>query len=251
MKKGLYMKKLLAIMTTAAIILSVTACGGQTETTTPETTAETTAAETTETTEETTSETAETTEATEASEATETTEAAETTLVDYIAPQYDLTEARSELSIDFLDDEQFMQFYRANQIASMFNMAASISNLEEYTISETDDYKKITNVSYESFLTYINSVFTYEKTVAYLDSADSPFTNVDGAVCWVDGARGGNITFKDISFELISQTDDNIKFKGIATYQDDEESDPYTEEYEYEMVKQENGWNLTDFTMWY
>ncbi len=121
-----------------------------------------------------------------------------------------------------------------------------------------------TGCSYESYCDFLYSVFTKEKADEFLSS--ETIINENGEVCYMDAARGSNICYKDGQFELISKTEDEIKFKYIAHYsyegimteeefnemnEGGNESYSWDEEFIISIVNTDEGWRVDEFNLWF
>ena len=129
--------------------------------------------------------------------------------------------------------------------------------------STSHSYVK-TDYSYDDFKNYILSVYT-DTVMNKLINETQQYMNYNSYLCYIDGARGTNIFYKDKTFELVEQTEDKIVFKAIANYScegmfaDEEEMKKimgenaqtnWTEEYNFQMDKTENGWRVSKFEYW-
>lgn len=160
------------------------------------------------------------------------------------------------MALDFLTEEQ-----NETWIKSFFIKQTDISadnSALPYGDKYTLDYYQPTNISYDSFDSFIRSAFTDEAVENML--TPSPFINVNGLVYWMDGARGGDISYSHSEFELVSADENAIKFKCISyhtwdTFEEDyKEGDPVnysTYETDLEMIKTENGWRMEYYNLWY
>lgn len=248
-------KKIMALILLGAVILSSACVKAETEQTTTaeqttsstEATEEITTVTTTEQAPETTT-TEETTETTSEETAVSTTEPAEelTDLVDYegIGEVY-----TGDLTLDFLTGQQAAIFNRAYKIAMAYGMATDVFGFPRGDMDE--NYYYSTGVSFDSFVDYLKSAYTDDSVSALLNNTS--VKNVEGEVYWIDGARGSDISYSGVSFELIEQSEDSIKFKAVAEYKDqfDENSEAHYEEIPFEMVSTDNGWRMNGFTLWF
>lgn len=85
------------------------------------------------------------------------------------------------------------------------------------------------------------------------------FADYQGQLAFSDGARGSNITYLGPdTFELISQTEDEIRFYVIGTYQDYVENEAgelvqkgetTQQKYEIVLTHTENGWRFSKFAL--
>ena len=159
------------------------------------------------------------------------------------------------IALDFLTEEQNETWVKSFFIkhTDISSDSAGLPYSDEYTL----DYYIPTNVSYDSFEAFIKSAFTDEVAEAIL--SPSPFINVNGLVYWMDGARGGDISYRGCDFELVSKDESSVKFKCIAYHNDGDvyteyspdDPDSYSVEHPLEMVKTENGWRMEYYTLWY
>lgn len=85
------------------------------------------------------------------------------------------------------------------------------------------------------------------------------FADYQGQLAFSDGARGSSITYLGPdTFELISQTEDEIRFYVIGTYQDYveneagelvQEGEITQQKYEIVLTHTENGWRFSQFAL--
>jgi len=160
------------------------------------------------------------------------------------------------MALDFLTEEQNETWVKSFFIKQT-DISADNSGLpygDKYTL----DYYRPTNISYDSFDSFIRSAFT-DEAVENMPTP-SPFINVNGLIYWMDGARGGDISYSHCEFELVSADENNVKFKCISyhtwdTFEEDyKEGDPVnysTYETDLEMVRTENGWRMEYYDLWY
>ena len=252
-------KKLLALLLLGAVILS-SACGKtETEQTTlseqttvsTETTTETTTESTTVTIKEEVPETS-TTKATTETTAEKTTESTTEPVEELplLADYEGIGEVYTgDLTLDFITRQQAAIFNRAYKIAMAYGMATEIFGLPRGEMDEKYFYS--TGISFDSFVDYLKSAYTDDSVTAFLNNTS--VKNVDGEVYWMDGARGSDISYSGVSFELIEQSEESIKFKAVAEYKDpaDENSEAHYEEIPFEMVLTDNGWRMNGFTLWF
>ncbi|MGN0595720.1 MAG: DL-endopeptidase inhibitor IseA family protein [Ruminiclostridium sp.] len=246
-------KKLLALLLLGAVILS-SACGkaetaqttvSEQTTASTEATEETTTAATTEEAPETT-----TTEATTTAEETAETTTAPAVELPVLADYEGIGEVYTgELTLDFLTGQQAEIFNRAYKIAMAYGMATDIFGFPRGEMDE--NYYYSTGLSFDSFVDYLKSAYTDDSVTAFLNNTS--VKNVEGEVYWMDGARGSDISYSGVSFELIEQSEESIKFKAVAEYKDqfDENSEATYEEIPFEMVSTDNGWRMNGFTLWF
>lgn len=177
----------------------------------------------------------------------------------------------SEEPPEFLSDENKKLFERAEYItfftlvSTGFDSTVDESRLTtDFEGSDGSLYAYETDYMYSDFEDYISSVFTGEALEKVKNDLGSYFETSDGKLCWVDAARGTNIFYVDKTFEPVSETDDKIEFKAIANYSGEavygseeafnESGDggeyAWSEEYNFEMVKTDDGWRVSRFEYW-
>lgn len=178
----------------------------------------------------------------------------------------------TELPPDFLSDVNQELFKRAEYIS--FNAFVSTGfGMPVSQERETSDFKGSENVGvayetdymYSEFEDYIKSVFDGEALEKTLESLESAYFETSGGkLCWIDAARGTNIFYKDKTFELVNESEDKIEFKAKAVYSQEglyeSEEDfkksgmegeyEWTEEYNFELTKTDDGWRVTRFEYW-
>lgn len=173
---------------------------------------------------------------------------------------------------EFLSDENKELFEKAEyiyfntNISTGFNFTASEENkTTDFEGSEERGAAFKTDYDYSEFKDYLKSTFTGDALNEIQLSADSAYLKTsDGKLCWIDAARGTNISYKDKQFELVSESDDKIEFKAIANYSweavyDTEEKFKqsgiegdynWSEEYKFELTKTDKGWRVSHFEGW-
>lgn len=173
---------------------------------------------------------------------------------------------------EFLSDENKELFKKAENIyfnvfvSTGFNMTGSMDN-------ETTDFEGSENVSvafeseymYSDFENYIESIFSGDALEAVNKGAETLYHETsDGKLCWVDAGRGTNISYKEKRFELVNESEDKIEFKAVADYswegiyESEEEFKEsgmdgeynWSEEYNFELTKTEDGWRISHFEYW-
>lgn len=178
----------------------------------------------------------------------------------------------TELPPDFLSEDNQMLFKRAEYISfnalvsTGFNMPVTDDRkTTDFEESDTVGFAYETDYTYDEFMAYIESVFAGDALESIKESLQSSyFETGSGNLCWVDAARGTNIFYKDKTFELVSESDDKIEFKAVATYSQEGmyESEEefknsgmdgdyeWKEEYNFELTKTDDGWKFTRFEFW-
>lgn len=176
---------------------------------------------------------------------------------------------------DFLTPEQQALYRKAYTAYEQFRLANTGFGTTEYTPVEVEGYDGSFYVGNGSITTWADfetamlGLFTSE----YLDGLNysettledgttyhyAMFADSDGRLAFSDGARGSNIMrVPPDKFELISQTDDEIRFYVIGTYQDYVENDAgemvqegaVTEEkQEIVLTRTEAGWRFSEFAI--
>lgn len=183
-------------------------------------------------------------------------------LFDGTLDNYDGKENFYEMEMpDFLDEEQQHLFANAeylwvNSICTMFSCKSD----DEFIM--TDDFAgKAYGIDYGSFVDYVETVFTQKYSAEFLNNM-SMIKNVGGEIYDVGLGRDSNILYTGRTFELISKSDSEIKFKLIAHYsykghiEDDEYNSmpdnerEYDEKYLFSMVNTPNGWRFDEFEFW-
>lgn len=161
-------------------------------------------------------------------------------------------EMPEEKKFDFLTDEQYEVFEKSLYITRFMDMASVYSGLPSDGML-TNEFRYMTDVSFDSFREFIASAFTEETTDAMLGEY-CPFRNIGGRVVWGDGARGGNLDFHHNEYSLISADESCVKFRNTAYYADFEIENPtefQTADTELEMVKTDSGWRMKGYALWY
>jgi len=257
------MKKIISILTLVLLML-VFACGCSQEPKT-QTPADTV---TTEETEEVTTEEPTTEEATETNteKPTETGRLPYTDieLVDYVPEsRFTVEEFNSYFtSLNFLSDENKNLFSTALDIYYIFDVDSESYHNERYLwlknnydveIEIGENYYIRSGMNFQSFSDYIYSCFVETEAIKLLER--ETYVNYNGELCICEIGRGTDPFFYDIRFELISENENEINFKGIARYLDFEHWDNPDEyatikEYNYKIIMTENGWRFSQFALW-
>ncbi len=161
-------------------------------------------------------------------------------------------EMPEEKKIVFLTDEQYEVFEKSLYITRFMDMASVYSGLSSDGML-TNEFRYVTDVSFNSFREFIASAFTEEATDAMLGEY-CPFRNIGGRVVWGDGARGGDLDFHHNEYSLISADESCVKFRNTAYYAYFEIENPtefQTTDTELEMVKTDSGWRMKGYDLWY
>lgn len=239
-KKGIPMKK--KIVTTAlllAVCASLSACSksddseSKKESTTDATTI-TTAAETT---------------------AAETTAAPDSSKLATFTNTLDTFELKSFFfespMPEFFNDEQKKIYANADYIMewATFNPSTAINDdnapQKKLKASDGTEYQfAASGVSYDSFKAYVESAFTPEFAAKSI-LTDKFFVNIDGELYCMCGGGGGNPCYEDRTFELVSQSDKEIKFTLVAHMNDGEKK--WEDKYSYTMQNTDKGWRFSEF----
>jgi len=255
------MKKIISILTLVLLML-VFACGCSQEPKT-QTPADTV---TTEETEEVTTEEPTTEEATETNTEKPTGKLPYTDieLVDYIPESQFTAEGFNSYfsSLNFLSDENKALFRKAFDIYWIFDVDSESYRNERYLwlknnynvdIKIGENYYIRSGMNFQSFSDYIYSCFVETEAIKLLER--ETYVNYNGELCICEIGRGTDPFFYDIRFELISENENEINFKGIARYLDFEHWDNPDEyatikEYNYKIIMTENGWRFSQFALW-
>ena len=176
---------------------------------------------------------------------------------------------------DFLTEEQQTLYRKANTAYKQFSLYTDGFGSTEYnpvTVEEYDNSFCVGNGSittWNDFETAMLGLFTPD----YLEALNINinvlgdgttyryvhFADYQGQLAFSDGARGSNITYLGPdTFELISQTEDEIRFYVIGTYQDyvENEAGELVQEgeitqrkYEIVLTHTETGWRFSQFAL--
>ena len=153
---------------------------------------------------------------------------------------------------DFLTEEQQTLYRKARTAYAEFTLVATgfgttWNDFETAMLGLfTPDYLEALNIN----INVLGDGTTYR----YVHFAD-----YQGQLAFSDGARGSNITYLGPdTFELISQTEDEIRFYVIGTYQDYveneagelvQEGEITQQKYEIVLTHTENGWRFSQFAL--
>ena len=176
---------------------------------------------------------------------------------------------------DFLTEEQQILYRKANTAYKQFALYTDGFGSTEWspvTVEEYDNSFYVGNGSittWKDYETAMLGLFTPDYlerlnlTVTELEDGTTLryacFADYQGQLAFSDGARGSNITYLGPdTFELISQTEDEIRFYVIGTYHAEEENEEgmlvWTDEttqkkYEIVLTHTENGWRFSQFAL--
>ena len=176
---------------------------------------------------------------------------------------------------DFLTEEQQTLYRKAYTAYKQFALYTDGFGSTEYnpvTVEEYDNGFCVGNGSittWKDYETAMLGLFTPDYleelnlTVTELEDGTTlryaHFADYQGQLAYSDGARGSNITYLGPdTFELISQTEDEIRFYVIGTYQDyvENEAGELVQEgeitqrkYEIVLTHTENGWRFSKFAL--
>jgi len=129
------------------------------------------------------------------------------------------------------------------------------------------NYFLVTDGRYPTFQSFVDDLRNHfsEEFVQDLLSREY-YIERDGAFYASHGARGSNISFHDVNYEIISQTADKITFKATARYKDSalfelseeewyainwDEMEFEAREFLYEYEKINDKWVFTTFRLFY
>ena len=176
---------------------------------------------------------------------------------------------------DFLTEEQQTLYRKARTAYAEFTLVATGFGTTEWTpvmVEEYDNSFCVGNGSittWKDYETAMLGLFTPDYleelnlTVTELEDGTTlryaHFADYQGQLAFSDGARGSNITYLGPdTFELISQTEDEIRFYVIGTYQDYveneagelvQEGEITQQKYEIVLTHTENGWRFSKFAL--
>lgn len=176
---------------------------------------------------------------------------------------------------DFLTEEQQTLYRKARTAYAEFTLVATGFGTTEWTpvtVEEYDNSFCVGNGSittWKDYETAMLGLFTPDYleelnlTVTELEDGTTlryaHFADYQGQLAFSDGARGSNNAYiPPDTFELISQTEDEIRFYVIGTYQDyvENEAGELVQEgeitqrkYEIVLTHTENGWRFSKFAL--
>ena len=176
---------------------------------------------------------------------------------------------------DFLTEEQQTLYRKAYTAYKQFALYTDGFGSTEYnpvTVEEYDNGFCVGNGSittWKDYETAMLGLFTPDYleelnlTVTELEDGTTlryaHFADYQGQLAFSDGARGSNNAYiPPDTFELISQTEDEIRFYVIGTYHAEEENEEgmlvWTDEttqkkYEIVLTHTENGWRISQFAL--
>lgn len=176
---------------------------------------------------------------------------------------------------DFLTEEQQTLYRKAYTAYKQFALYTDGFGSTEYnpvTVEEYDNSFYVGNGSittWKDYETAMLGLFTSDYleelnlTVTELEDGTTlryaHFADYQGQLAYSDGARGSNNAYiPPDTFELISRTDDEIRFCVIGSYQDYVENEAgemvqdgeiTQEKYEIVLIHTENGWRFSKFAL--
>ena len=176
---------------------------------------------------------------------------------------------------DFLTEEQQTLYRKARTAYAQFRLYTDGFGSTEWnpvTIEGYDNSFYVGNGSitaWDDYETAMLGLFTPEYleelnvTVTELEDGTTlryaRFADYQGQLAFSDSARGSNITYLGPdTFELISRSEDEIRFYVIGTYQDYveneagemvQEGETTQQKYEIVLTHTENGWRFSQFAL--
>lgn len=176
---------------------------------------------------------------------------------------------------DFLTEEQqtlYRKAYTAYKQFALYTDGFGSTEWSPVTVEEYDNSFCVGNGSittWKDYETAMLGLFTPDYleelnlTVTELEDGTTLryacFADYQGQLAFSDGARGSNNAYiPPDTFELISQTEDEIRFYVIGTYHAEEENEEgmlvWTDEttqkkYEIVLTHTENGWRFSQFAL--
>jgi hypothetical protein len=121
-----------------------------------------------------------------------------------------------------------------------------------YDSSVYDENAKIfyTGITYDSFLLYLQKIFTNEMTVTLLNDYKY-ICDIDGELCLTGNLDGGgtNPLYDYGNYSIESADSENINIIFTAHYRDGDVL--YDPEYYYiRLIKESNAWKINEFNFW-
>ncbi|WP_050697110.1 hypothetical protein [Anaeromassilibacillus senegalensis] len=110
--------------------------------------------------------------------------------------------------------------------------------------------------SYADYRKAMESVFTVEYT-DFLNESQCYIDDGAGGLLTAPGDRGSDITYKETTFELVKQDENEVEFNLIGHYNDalpessGDPADDTTVSFAIKMVNTENGWRFDSFAIPY
>ena len=166
---------------------------------------------------------------------------------------------------DFLTEEQqtlYRKAYTAYKQFALYTDGFGSTEWSPVTVEEYDNSFCVGNGSittWKDYETAMLGLFTPDYLEEGTTLRYACFADYQGQLAFSDGARGSNITYLGPdTFELISQTEDEIRFYVIGTYQDyvENEAGELVQEgeitqrkYEIVLTHTENGWRFSQFAL--
>lgn len=184
--------------------------------------------------------------------------AAEGAVADQLVPEPELSEG---LALpEFLNGDQQLLYKAAYRMYYHFSMTSGFEPDMEAEGEENGNgrvyYPDRGFDSYADYRKAMESVFTVEYT-DFLNESECYIDDGAGGLLAAPGDRGGNITYKETTFELVKQDENEIEIHLIGHYNDalpesgGDPADDTTVPFAVKMVKTENGWRFDSFAIPY
>lgn len=147
-------------------------------------------------------------------------------------------------------------FEVANRLYGYFALTGLECDPEQYFEADMDGtavkYYKVINEALDTKAELLSALSCYFSADIINSLMDTPNyrEGTDGKLYTLDAARGSNIEYKGTIYEISLMTEDMVAFTAYSTY-GFEDSEPYIEEYVYNMIKQDGRWVFTNFQLPY
>lgn len=196
----------------------------------------------------------------------------ETQLKDYVLDLANEASGYSEFcETEFADNESLDFFTQSQKELYARSLILTFDSCSDIGLRYTGEYEQYieensylfhTGITYDSFYSYLTSIFTEEAANAF----SYTFRNEDGELCFFLGGTGTDITYSGGSYSLVGINSERIDFIYTAEYSLENVVDkaeweaglyPDLTEWEWKVqtsiaiVNTPNGWRMEHYPTWY
>ena len=171
--------------------------------------------------------------------------------IDFKPSDFEDYEHYKSIAPSFLNNDQKILFADAALLEFMDSFGAS--GYLPVCYGKLNDLYYKTNYTYSSFKDSFLNTFECKYLVTKFNFLNRYTNFFDDKLYFLESFRGSELWFDHIEFELISQTDEKIEFKGIAYFDvpEEENQEDYTVEHNFEIINTSDGWRFDKFETWY
>lgn len=177
------------------------------------------------------------------------------TILEALQPLFTSYQGDEPALPDFLDETQQAQYFAAFILTCEMNsFGTGFGSDGTGGTTEDGNYMRCNGsiTTWEQLEAVVDAVFTREcfDALNYTDSEYPYFKEVDGALYYNTGGRGGNMEYVGPdTFEPQSQDDNAITFNLVGHYEDFDTQEPYTEDFPIAMENTHGGWRFSQFAI--